>query len=115
MESEKQIGLSSPIFEEMVDSANLAIQEVFEDLYKGGFEKGHILVSFDLSLIPNENDSSMKAPSLSFKVNSTCKRENKQKGSRVSNNALIEKDGEYIEVSVKSLQKNLFEADEDND
>ena len=111
MENEKQIGLNSPLFEEMVESTDLAIQEVIEDLYKGGFEKGHILVSFDLSLIPNENDNTLKAPSLSYKVNSTCKRENKQKGNMTSSNAVIEKDGEYIEVSVKAAQRSLFEED----
>lgn len=113
MENEAQIGLSSPLFAEMVESADAAIQEVIEDLYKGGFEKGHILVSFDLSLIPNENDNTLKAPSLSYKVNSTCKRENKQKGNMTSLNAVIEKDGEYVEVSVKAAQKSLFDKDKE--
>jgi hypothetical protein len=115
MENEMQIGLNSPLFEEMVESADTAIQEVIEDLYKGGFEKGHILVSFDLSLIPNENDNTLKAPSLSYKVNSSCKRESKQKGNMTSLNAIVERDGEYVEVSVKAAQKSIFEEDGDDE
>ena len=104
---ELEISLESPVFAGMVDEANETIQEVVEQLLKGGFEKGHILISFDLSLIANEHNKELKAPKLDYKVNSSCKKEVKKKGSNTSKNAIKESDGIYVEVPVENPQMSL--------
>ena len=119
---ELEISLESPIFEGMVEEANETIQEVVEQLLKGGFEKGHVLISFDLSLIVNEHvlisfdlslivnehNKDLKAPKLDYKVNSSCKKEAKKKGSRTSTNTIQERDGVYVEVPVENPQQSLL-------
>lgn len=105
---ELEISLESPIFEGMVEEANETIQEVVEQLLKGGFEKGHVLISFDLSLIVNEHNKDLKAPKLDYKVNSSCKKEAKKKGSRTSTNTIQERDGVYVEVPVENAQQSLL-------
>lgn len=104
---ELEISLESPIFEGMVEEANETIQEVVEQLLKGGFEKGHVLISFDLSLIVNEHNNELKAPKLDYKVNSSCKKEVKKKGSNTSTNTIRESDGVYVEVPVENPQQSL--------
>lgn len=106
---ELEISLENPIFEGMVEEANGTIQEVVEQLLKGGFEKGHVLISFDLSLIINEHNPELKAPKLDYKVNSSCNKEVKKKGSSTSTNTIKENDGIYVEVPVANPQQSLLE------